>query len=96
MAVWLALEHICRVYVSHESIESEVYLFRIMMNTFELKDMKPVPDPVQSYALYRNTSLPIVIDNGSYHCRVGWATQPQPSMVFKNLIAKQRKERGKK
>ncbi|XP_046405545.1 actin-related protein 5 [Ischnura elegans] len=65
-------------------------------NTFELKDVKPVPDAIQSYALFRDTAMPIVIDNGSYQCRAGWATQLQPSLVFKNLIAKQRKERGKK
>jgi hypothetical protein len=35
---------------------------------------------------------------GSYQCRVGWASanQSEPSFVFKNLIAKPRKERGKK
>jgi actin-related protein len=35
---------------------------------------------------------------GSYQCRVGWASanQREPSFVFKNLIAKPRKERGKK
>ncbi|XP_071450512.1 actin-related protein 5 [Hetaerina americana] len=66
------------------------------MNTFELKDAKTIPDSIQSYALFRDTAMPIVIDNGSYQCRAGWATQIQPSLVFKNLIAKQRKERGKK
>lgn len=33
---------------------------------------------------------------GSYQCRVGWATQNSPLLLFKNLIAKPRKERSKK
>ena len=33
---------------------------------------------------------------GSYKCRVGWATHSEPSLIFKNLVAKTRKERGKK
>lgn len=33
---------------------------------------------------------------GSYNCRVGWATEKEPQLIFKNLIAKPRKERGKK
>lgn len=33
---------------------------------------------------------------GSYNCRVGWSTSEKPLMAFKNLIAKPRKERGKK
>ncbi|CAG7724135.1 unnamed protein product [Allacma fusca] len=41
-------------------------------------------------------SVPIVIDNGSYQCRAGFANEEQPRLVFKNLLAKLRKERGKK
>lgn len=33
---------------------------------------------------------------GSYNCRVGWASEKEPNLIFKNLIAKPRKERGKK
>lgn len=33
---------------------------------------------------------------GSYQCRVGWATSSEPLLVFKNFIAKLRKERYKK
>lgn len=33
---------------------------------------------------------------GSYNCRVGWATEKEPQLIFKNLLAKPRKERGKK
>ncbi|XP_021941474.1 actin-related protein 5 isoform X2 [Zootermopsis nevadensis] len=67
------------------------------MTTLELKDAKTVPDPIRTYPKnVRNSSVPLVIDNGSYQCRVGWATQKEPLLIFKNLIAKPRKERGKK
>lgn len=33
---------------------------------------------------------------GSYQCRAGWANQDKPLLIFKNLIAKTRRERGKK
>lgn len=64
---------------------------------FELKDAKSVPDIIHPYSSeVKNGQVPIVIDNGSYNCRVGWATQSKPNLVFKNLVAKTRKERGKK
>ncbi|XP_046989142.1 actin-related protein 5 isoform X1 [Schistocerca americana] len=63
------------------------------MTTVELKDAKPAVDPIFTYV---RDDTPLVIDNGSYQCRVGWATSHEPMMIFKNLIAKPRKERGKK
>ncbi|KAJ9575058.1 hypothetical protein L9F63_007793 [Diploptera punctata] len=67
------------------------------MTTLELKDTKTIPDPIHSYPKnIKNSAIPLVIDNGSYQCRVGWATQKEPLLIFKNLIAKPRKERGKK
>lgn len=33
---------------------------------------------------------------GSYQCRVGWANQDAPLLIYKNLLAKPRKERSKK
>lgn len=33
---------------------------------------------------------------GSYECRVGWASNENPTMVFRNLIAKPRREKVKK
>lgn len=41
----------------------------------------------------RLRKTPVVIDNGSYECRVGWASDESPRMIFKNITAKQR---GKK
>ncbi|KAJ3649385.1 hypothetical protein Zmor_021132 [Zophobas morio] len=67
------------------------------MEILEFKDLKCIPDIVHSYTpALRNNSVPIVIDNGSYQCRAGWATSPEPLLLFKNLIAKPRKERSKK
>jgi actin-related protein 5 len=42
------------------------------------------------------TLILINLSSGSYQCRVGWATQKEPLLIFKNLVAKPRKERGKK
>eukprot|EP00897_Mesotaenium_endlicherianum_P003885 jgi/Mesen1/3524/ME000197S02546 len=38
----------------------------------------------------RHTETPIVIDNGSYRCRVGWAGEEEPRYDFRNLLAKPR------
>ncbi|KYB26627.1 actin-related protein 5 [Tribolium castaneum] len=67
------------------------------MEILEFKDLKCVPDIVHPYTpSLRNNSTPIIIDNGSYQCRAGWATSSEPLLIFKNLIAKPRKERSKK
>ncbi|XP_046673502.1 actin-related protein 5 isoform X2 [Homalodisca vitripennis] len=69
----------------------------VTMEILELKDIKTVPDPIHQYPKYaREGDVPIVIDNGSYNCRIGWAVSESPLLIFKNLIAKPRKERGKK
>lgn len=33
---------------------------------------------------------------GSYNCRAGWAVSEKPLLIFKNVLAKPRRERGKK
>ncbi|KAK6630410.1 hypothetical protein RUM43_014755 [Polyplax serrata] len=67
------------------------------MNTYQLKDVKTVPDIVHEYSKdLKNNHVPIIIDNGSCMCRVGWATQNKPKLIYRNLIAKSRRERGKK
>ncbi|XP_047489285.1 actin-related protein 5-like [Penaeus chinensis] len=64
-------------------------------NIFELKDARSVQDPVHEYgSTYKG--VPLIIDNGSYNCRVGWATDQEPRIVFRNCYAKHRKDRGKK
>ncbi|KAL8612784.1 hypothetical protein ACOMHN_033454 [Nucella lapillus] len=61
----------------------------------KFKDEKPVPDKTYDYPVpdLGDGKVPIVIDNGSCNCRVGWATDDQPKMIFRNVTAKQR---GKK
>ncbi|KAK6979828.1 actin-related protein 5 [Biomphalaria glabrata] len=61
---------------------------------FTFKDEKPQPDPVFEYdaALHEN-GVPLVIDNGTYQCRAGWASSQAPNLLFKNVTAKQK---GKK
>nr|CAD7455240.1 unnamed protein product [Timema tahoe] len=67
------------------------------MTTLELKEVKTIPDIIQVYPNHvKNFSTPLIIDNGSYNCRAGWGINKDPSLIFKNLIAKPRKERGKK
>lgn len=41
-------------------------------------------------------SIPPACPQGSYECRVGWATNDTPLMHFRNIIAKPRKEKQKK
>ncbi|XP_048245169.1 actin-related protein 5-like isoform X1 [Haliotis rufescens] len=63
-------------------------------NLFSFKDEKPVPDPVHEYSdSLRDGKVPLVIDNGTYQCRAGWASKEKPLLTFKNITAKQR---GKK
>ncbi|XP_023025076.2 actin-related protein 5 [Leptinotarsa decemlineata] len=67
------------------------------MDVLEFKDSKFTPDIVHLYSSdLRKNHVPIVIDNGSYMSRVGWATSEKPLLFFKNIIAKPRKERSKK
>lgn len=66
------------------------------MEILHFQDVKTAPDIVHKYTKdLRDNSTPIVINNGSYQCRVGWATDPEPVLLFKNYIAKPRKERSK-
>ncbi|CAG8464587.1 16716_t:CDS:10 [Cetraspora pellucida] len=37
---------------------------------------------------FLNKGTPLVIDNGSYQCRVGWATDISPRLQFDNLVSK--------
>ncbi|KAK5650588.1 hypothetical protein RI129_001617 [Pyrocoelia pectoralis] len=65
------------------------------MEVLQFKDLKPVPDVIHSHGVDQHNAT-IIIDNGSYQCRVGWLNQREPLLIFRNLIAKPRKERSKK
>ncbi|ESP04525.1 hypothetical protein LOTGIDRAFT_136147, partial [Lottia gigantea] len=61
---------------------------------YAFNDEKTTPDPVLEYTPKLNQDkTPLIIDNGGYQCRVGWATNEKPAFIFKNITAKQR---GKK
>ncbi|GAB6019434.1 Actin- protein 5 [Chamberlinius hualienensis] len=61
---------------------------------YSIQDLKPVADIFHPYSdVLRDSGIPIVIDNGSCKCRVGWATDENPRLIFRNVLAKQR---GKK
>ncbi|XP_055390427.1 actin-related protein 5 isoform X2 [Condylostylus longicornis] len=67
------------------------------MTIIQLSDTKCSPDKFFHYSeALKASEIPLVIDNGSYRCRVGWNNSNEPLMCFRNLIAKPRKDRGKK
>ncbi|CAG8590260.1 2060_t:CDS:10, partial [Funneliformis mosseae] len=37
-----------------------------------------------------NTGIPLIIDNGSYQCRVGWANEDSPRLQFDSMVSKYR------
>ncbi|CAK8694440.1 unnamed protein product [Clavelina lepadiformis] len=68
-----------------------------MLNLYTCKDEQNCPDVLHEYeAQLQTESIPLIIDNGSYHCRVGWATKLHPYLNFKNVIAKNRGNRKEK
>ncbi|XP_032792319.2 actin-related protein 5 [Daphnia magna] len=66
-------------------------------DVFTFRDTKPTPDMYHVYddSQKGNNAPALVLDHGSYHCRVGWAVDPNPKLTFRNLMAKLRKEKGK-
>lgn len=68
-----------------------------LKDTIELRDIKVIPDNCYTYEHhYWAENIPIVIDNGSYKCRAGWSCNNEPLLVFKNLLARPRKDRVRK
>lgn len=64
------------------------------MSTLQFRDARVTPDIVYEYSAANRT--PIIIDNGSYACRAGWATDQSPKLIFRNQLAKPRRDRNKK
>ncbi|KAG0204458.1 Nuclear actin-protein involved in chromatin remodeling [Mortierella sp. GBA30] len=52
------------------------------------KPFIPTPDYSDYKESFASTGTPIVIDNGSWQCRAGWAAEDRPRLVFDNQIAK--------
>lgn len=60
-----------------------------------LKDLRTVPDIIHEYTP-RDQKSALIIDNGSFQSRVGFANHKKPQLIFRNLVAKPRKDRNKK
>ncbi|KAF9089492.1 Nuclear actin-protein involved in chromatin remodeling [Mortierella sp. GBA35] len=52
------------------------------------KPFIPTPDYTDYKESFASTGTPLVIDNGSWQCRAGWATEDRPRLVFDNQMAK--------
>ncbi|XP_038659526.1 actin-related protein 5 [Scyliorhinus canicula] len=62
-------------------------------NVYYFRDPKPVPDPIFELGEAHRDSpggVPLVVDNGSFQCRVGWALDQAPRLQFKNVSARSR------
>lgn len=70
--------------------EAEEYDDRILI----LKELKAIPDIVHEYN--PSSKQPLIFDNGSSIARVGFANKKMPQLIFRNLVAKPRKDRNKK
>lgn len=66
-----------------------------MDNILVLKDLKTSPDIVYEYTSKDQKSA-LIIDNGSFQCRAGFSNRKEPQLIFKNIVAKPRKDRNKK
>lgn len=60
-----------------------------------LSDLKAHPDIIYDYTS-REQKAALIIDNGSFQCRAGFANHKKPQLIFRNLVAKPRKDRNKK
>jgi len=61
-------------------------------NIYRLPEPKIVKDYYADYTSHRGTERTIVIDYGSSECRMGWAGEASPSLTFRNVFAKSRKD----
>ena len=60
---------------------------------YTFADTLVTPDHVQDKVYIRQhktKNTPIVIDNGSWQCRSGWASQHKPCLRFRNALARMR------
>uniref|UniRef100_A0A0K2UEX1 Actinrelated protein 5like [Apis florea] n=1 Tax=Lepeophtheirus salmonis TaxID=72036 RepID=A0A0K2UEX1_LEPSM len=60
---------------------------------YPLNELKMIPDKFHDYPPPPNSA--IIIDNGSYNCRMGWSTSPEPELIYRNVVARSRKEKSK-
>lgn len=60
-----------------------------------LKEPKTVPDIIHEYTT-KEQKQTLIFDNGSNWARVGFSNKKTPQLIFRNLVAKPRKDRNKK
>lgn len=60
-----------------------------------LKEPKTIPDIFHEYST-KDHKQTIIFDNGSNWARVGFSNRKSPQLIFRNLVAKPRKDRNKK
>ncbi|XP_065149196.1 actin-related protein 5 [Paramisgurnus dabryanus] len=56
---------------------------------YSFQDYKCAPDPIFTVEP-ECVSSPVVVDNGSYQCRAGWASGVSPLLVFRSVAARSR------
>lgn len=61
--------------------------------SYQFTDVKSSPEIVCEYPGDIPENCPLVIDNGSYQLRAGWTCHDAPSLVFKNVVARNRGNR---
>ncbi|KAK9727654.1 Nuclear actin-protein involved in chromatin remodeling [Basidiobolus ranarum] len=59
--------------------------------TLDESDYPPPLSPAKDYQkTFLSSNTPLVIDNGSWYCRAGWASEAMPRLNFENMIGKYR------
>ncbi|KAG0002629.1 Nuclear actin-protein involved in chromatin remodeling [Modicella reniformis] len=58
------------------------------------KQYTSTPDYSDYKESFASKNIPLIIDNGSWQCRAGWASEDRPRLIFDNQIAKFRDRRG--
>lgn len=61
--------------------------------SYEFVDELTSPDRIYNYPAGITNACPLIIDNGSYQFRAGWGRNEEPTLVFKNVIARNRGNR---
>ncbi|CAG8499345.1 16313_t:CDS:10 [Acaulospora colombiana] len=69
---------------------SEAFLHPKIYNIAERRNYTPNFTATDYDINFLHRGTPLVIDNGSYQCRVGWATESSPTLQFDNLVSKYR------
>ncbi|GBC10521.1 hypothetical protein RclHR1_00970022 [Rhizophagus clarus] len=67
-----------------DNLQTKIY------NIAERRNFTPNCTATDYESVAFNKGIPIVIDNGSYQCRVGWANEVSPRLQFDSMVSKYR------